>query len=128
MGEQKFSPEFEAQKWKPGQSGNPKGRPKGATFEERVASVLGEAVPGTDQTKIDVLARVFVDELLKRNVALIRDYLAREWPAVQKHEHGFIEDPEEADLADSLASVSRRRRTNGSGRSVDASAEEDAGS
>ncbi len=69
--------------WKPGESGNPAGRSKRPSFETLVGAILDERVDRTDlesPTKRDVLARVFVDELLKRRTVLIREYLAREWP------------------------------------------------
>jgi hypothetical protein len=72
--------------WKPGQSGNPAGRPKRLSFEAIVAGVLDEVVPGTDQTKREALARVFVNEMLKRNGAMIREFMLRTWPVIQRHE------------------------------------------
>lgn len=73
-------------RFKKGESGNPAGRPKRPSFEALVAQVLDEAMPGHDVTKREALARVFVDTMLHRNGQMIREYLAREWPAVQKHE------------------------------------------
>lgn len=75
--------------WKPGQSGNPKGRPRRPSFEAIVATVLDEQLPGSDITKREALARVFVDAMLKRNGQMIREFLLREWPAVTKHEVDF---------------------------------------
>jgi len=77
---------LKATQWKPGESGNPQGRPPRLTFETIVARVLDEEIPGSDTTKREALARVFVDSMLKRNGQMIREYLARAWPAVQKHE------------------------------------------
>ena len=75
------SPEFEANKWKPGQSGNPKGRPKGKTLEQVVRDVLSEAVAGTEGDKMDALARVFVSEaLVKRKSAAMSELISRLWP------------------------------------------------
>jgi hypothetical protein len=105
--------------FKPGQSGNPNGRPKQVSFEAQVAQILDERIPNTDKTKRETLARVFVDEMLKRNGAMIREYLAREWPAVQKHEVD-LPGADPAALADRLASVATKRRTNGADRSDDA--------
>lgn len=74
--------------FKPGQTGNPNGRPKKVTFEQIVAKVLDEKIGGRDGvsvTRREALARVLVDECLRRNSGLIREVLAREWPAVQSH-------------------------------------------
>ena len=84
-----LTPEMVAAQWKPGQSGNPGGRAKKETFECIVARVLDERVPGTDKRKREALARVFIDMLLKRNGQMLREYLAREWPATQKIEARF---------------------------------------
>lgn len=78
--------QLKATRWKKGQSGNPDGLRKRPSFESVVAKVLDEVVPGSDQTKREMLARVFVTAMLKKSAPLIREYLAREWPAVQKHE------------------------------------------
>lgn len=79
-------PKMVAQRFKPGQSGNPAGTQKRPTMETLVAKVLDERIPGSDKTKREALARVFVDEMLKRKGYAIKEYLEREWPKVQKHE------------------------------------------
>lgn len=109
----KLTPEMIEKQWKPGQSGNPRGRPKRPSFEALVAQVLDEAVPGSDWTKREALARVFVDELMKRNGALIREFLAREWPAVQKHEHDIAQ-PVSVDSLRSAIDRVGTRKPNGS--------------
>jgi hypothetical protein len=73
-------------RWKKGESGNPDGLRKRPSFEAVVGKILDERIPGSDTTKRETLARVFVDSMLKRNGQMIREYLARAWPAVQKHE------------------------------------------
>lgn len=72
--------------FKPGQSGNPKGRPKRISFEAQVAKILDEKIPGLDYDKAEATARVFVDMMLSRSESMMREFLARKWPAVQKHE------------------------------------------
>jgi len=77
---------LKATMWKKGQSGNPSGLNGRPRFEAVVAKILDEKIPGADVTKREAVARVFVTALLKSNGQLIREFLAREWPAVQKHE------------------------------------------
>ena len=77
--------------WKKGESGNPKGRPKGSknSFESIVRRKLDEPVPGKDDgtTKLDVLAEIFVSQLLnKKNREAFAHYIEREWPKVSRHE------------------------------------------
>jgi len=79
-------PAFIASQFKPGQSGNPAGRPPRKSFEEIVATILDEHVEQLDGDKRELVARIFVDELLCRNSRLIREFLARVWPAPLKHE------------------------------------------
>lgn len=99
--------------WKPGQSGNPKGRPKRVSFEALVNQILDERIPGEDKAiKREVLARIFVDELLKRNTGLVKEYLSREWPAVQHHDV-ILSDTDDESLLDRLAGVARAKRGNG---------------
>ena len=78
--------QLKATRWKKGQSGNPKGMNGRPRFESVVAKILDEKIPGADVTKREAVARVFVNALLKSNGQLIKEFLAREWPAVQKHE------------------------------------------
>lgn len=80
---------LKATRWKKGQSGNPKGLNGRPRFEAVVAKILDEKIPDSDVTKREEVARVFVDALLRSNGQMIREYLAREWPAVQKHEVGL---------------------------------------
>lgn len=41
-------PDFKKHKWQPGKSGNPAGRPKGATLEEMLRAHLSEEINDTD--------------------------------------------------------------------------------
>jgi hypothetical protein len=72
--------------WKKGQSGNPSGANGRPRFEAVVAKILDEKIPDSDVTKREAVARVFVDALLSSNGQLIKEFLAREWPAIQKLE------------------------------------------
>ncbi len=78
--------QLKATRWKKGQSGNPKGLNGRPRFEAVVAKILDEKISGSDVTKLEAVARVFVNALLKSKGQLIKEYLARAWPAVQKHE------------------------------------------
>ena len=73
--------------FKPGQSGNPKGRPKRVTFEELVTRVLDEPMPGQkDITKREHIARDFVKMLLASDGKMLREFMERVWPKTTKHE------------------------------------------
>ena len=76
--------------WKPGQSGNPKGRPKKKTVEESIRDILGEEINGPDGEpikKLDVLCRVVIDKAIRdRDIATIGLLFKRLWPEVNKHE------------------------------------------
>jgi hypothetical protein len=78
--------------WKPGQSGNPKGCPKGKTIEESIREVLAEQIELKDGETVltqDAVAREFVRWMLcggQQSVQAIKEFLARDWPTVSKHQ------------------------------------------
>jgi hypothetical protein len=76
--------------WKKGESGNPTGRPTGGgrvSFETLVNRALDKQLPNHGVTKREMLAEIFVDQLLKRkNDAAFGHYIRRGWPEVSKHE------------------------------------------
>jgi hypothetical protein len=59
--------------WKPGQSGNPGGRPKKRPVSEELASLLGE----NDGAASKALAKVLLREALKGDIAFVRELLNR---------------------------------------------------
>jgi len=63
--------------WKPGQSGNPKGRPKRKTLSEAVYEVLMEEFPNTGKTNLEMLARVIVKEAMKGKFPFAKEILDR---------------------------------------------------
>lgn len=70
--------------WKPGQSGNIKGRPKGASFTDIARQILGEPVnpdepDGPD--KLDRLTRGVINAAVDGNPAALKELLARIDPA-----------------------------------------------
>ena len=76
------SPEFLAQQWKPGQSGNPKGKVARPSFESIVERMLDE--PGSDElTKREDMARRLIDLVTMGDMNEMRVLLARVWPEVK---------------------------------------------
>ena len=87
-----YSVEWEAQKFKPGQSGNPNGRPPRPSLESLVRDVMDEEiqvkVAGQDVTitKREAIARIVIEDTLKRKTPILKELLKREWPEVTRHE------------------------------------------
>lgn len=57
--------------WKPGQSGNPSGRPKTKPFKEAIRRAVEAA--GTDTEKLDRLATALYAKALEGDVSAIRE-------------------------------------------------------
>lgn len=55
--------------WKPGESGNPKGRPKGVTLSEAYRAKLDEMFPGTNHTWAEEIAERMAKQALRRVAA-----------------------------------------------------------
>lgn len=81
-------PAMRAKMWAPGQSGNPAGPPPRRSLESIVGEMLQERIgSGPDSmTRMEALGVVIVNELLKTkmNTPLMKEFLSREWPVVQK--------------------------------------------
>jgi hypothetical protein len=64
--------------FKPGESGNPKGRPKSITLSEDLRAQLGQVMPGEDEkTYAEKIALVLCDEATKGNVGAAREIADR---------------------------------------------------
>jgi hypothetical protein len=73
--------------WKPGQSGNPAGKPKRPSFEALVNAALDKEMPGHGITKREVIAQTFVDKLIEDQCRdAFAHFIKRAWPEVNKHE------------------------------------------
>src|SRR5207253_1594274 len=82
-------PHLAAHAFKPGQSGNPGGRPKGRTVSAILLEVLGrDAGKGNGRTVADVLAEVIVKEALGGDFRFAKEVLERtEGKVTDKVEH-----------------------------------------
>jgi hypothetical protein len=65
-----FSPEYEARKWKPGQSGNPGGRRKRKPLTDAYATLLDKPIPNDKEgrTFAQAIAQAMVREAVKGKV------------------------------------------------------------
>ena len=80
--------------WKPGQSGNPSGRPKN-TFSQLVEEELRtKSKKDPELSKLEELAKDYVDQLLEATLRDRRDYLARVWPEVKQTQVTGVESAE----------------------------------
>jgi len=66
-------------RFKPGQSGNPGGRPKG--FSTLVRKVLAESTEaGGNMTNLEAIARKLIEMAIAGDIPAMRLVLDREWP------------------------------------------------
>lgn len=84
MPKHKITPEMEAAKWKPGQSGNPKGRPKQQSLETVLRQYLQQEIGKEGEAKItrfDAMVRViFSEAVTKRNAKVLIAIMDRLYP------------------------------------------------
>jgi hypothetical protein len=69
----KLTPEMEANKWKPGQSGNPGGRPKGSSVAARIQRLLA----ADDGKAAEALAKVFLSQGLNADFKFAKEVIDR---------------------------------------------------
>ena len=87
--------------WKPGQSGNPKGRQPKSGFRQAVEELLGEKASDAhgqplEITNEELLAKRFVDRLLAgEDLKWVEPFLARVWPAPKAAAHQLDARPSE---------------------------------
>lgn len=80
---QNFSKEWYANQFKPGQSGNPNGRPKGQSIEALVRAILDEKIEGkidgeqVSMTKREAIARRVVQESIRGKERMTMELLKR---------------------------------------------------
>jgi hypothetical protein len=74
---QELSPEFLANRWKPGQSGNPSGRPRKLT--DPLEAFLEEAVPGDPEQRSykKLLVQTLVKRAITRSDVLMKEIFDR---------------------------------------------------
>ncbi len=90
--------------WKPGQSGNPKGRVKGPSLEERFLLLLEKKIDdSSDKTRFDSLVDAIYDEGVGGNSKIMSEIMDRLWAKTLKVE-GKVE------VGDLTAAMQRRRQ------------------
>ena len=81
--------------WKKGQSGNPGGRPKGKSFEALVREKMQKKLDGLQETRIERLAEMFVEDLVTSRGEKDFDlWMRRVWPEVKHQAVSGIEGSE----------------------------------
>jgi len=82
-------------RFKPGQSGNPKGRKKNKSFEQLVRDKMQEKLKDLEETRIERLAEMFVDDLITNRDDKDFDlWMKRAWPEVRHQALSGIEGSE----------------------------------
>lgn len=100
-------------RWPKGVSGNPRGRPP-TNLEKAVKRLLEEQHETEGVTNVELLARRIVKAALSGKSLERNALLAREWPAIERHEVELIE-PDYTELDAHLAALDAPGATNGVG-------------
>lgn len=67
--------------WKPGQSGNPGGRPSaGMSWAELIIKIVEEQVPGKEMTWKEAVVRAAIHHAIKGNAAILKELWQRSEP------------------------------------------------
>jgi len=121
--------------WKPGQSGNPAGRPSYRdTFEHQIQRI-SEELDESECTNVEALARKAWELALAGNPVAFVPVLDRVWPKVSRHEleariSGSVEVTSDREWAELTRALDRlepeapripAKRSNGNGASRDSS-------
>ena len=69
----------EPHRWKPGQSGNPGGRPKGAPLSQACRALLGQPVPGDPEgrTYAQLIAQTLAEKALRGDIRAAQELADR---------------------------------------------------
>lgn len=78
-------PAMREKQWKPGQSGNPKGRPPMRSLESCVTELLRQEIDDTGKQRIEIVAARLVKQLFDGDHATLKVMLDRLWPAENRH-------------------------------------------
>ena len=81
--------------WPKGVSGNPKGRPKQKSFEQLVREKMNKKIKDIEETRIERLAEMFVNDLVtSRGDKDFDVWMKRAWPEVRHQALSGIEGSE----------------------------------
>lgn len=110
--------------WKPGQSGNPRGRPP-TKLERMLKKLLEEEIAENGMPNVEALARAVLAEALGKAGCMERKaILDREYPIVERHEIE-VHDADDSGLRARLAALTPRAETNGLDHHTNGAAEEE---
>jgi hypothetical protein len=98
--------------FKPGQSGNPSGRPKGSVS---ITHYIRKALEECDDVRAKELADSLINNAINGNAGAIKEVLSRiDGPVVQKIEHNDVS-LTDAERVERLATLAERARARGAG-------------
>ena len=112
-----FSKEFLEHQFKPGESGNPKGRVPGRCSAKALLEAIGDEKPeqGDAKTRLEAVIRKVYKDAEKGSPQLVHELLARVLPATTSHEVTFPDAAEESEILARMDVLARQGKTNGSG-------------